>query len=290
MDRIWIPSFGDVRTLIMDEAYTSKYSVHPCIDKMYYDLRDLYWWSGMIKDIAIYVSKCLTCSKIKVEHQRPLGLLLQPKIPEWKWEKITIDLVTKLPISSGGYDTIWVIMDRLTKYAYFLPIREDYTTEKLARIYIKEIVARHGSWDSHLPLVEFSYNNSYHASVNVGDRVLLKVSPWKGVVRFGRKGKLAHSIHDTFYVSNLKKCLSDASLQLASEEIEIDEKLHFVEEPVEIMDYKVKKLKQRRILLVKGHWSSKRGLGIATHGTPGAGSSANQSPIRADQLSKGGSI
>ncbi|GKF85444.1 putative reverse transcriptase domain-containing protein, partial [Tanacetum coccineum] len=99
-DCIWISSVGGVRKLIMDEAHTSRYSIHPGADKMYHDLRDLYWWSGMKRDIAEYVSKCLTCSKIKVEHQKPSGLLQQPEIPKWKWEKITIDLVTKLPRSS----------------------------------------------------------------------------------------------------------------------------------------------------------------------------------------------
>nr|GFA27441.1 putative reverse transcriptase domain-containing protein [Tanacetum cinerariifolium] len=142
--RIWISSVGGVRKLIMHEAHTSRYSIHPGADKMYYDMRDLYWWPGMIRDIAEYVSRCLTCSKIKAEHQKPSGLLQQPKIPEWKWEKLAMDLVTKLPRSSSGYDVIWVIVDRLTKSAYFLPIREEYKTEKLARIYISEIVARHG--------------------------------------------------------------------------------------------------------------------------------------------------
>nr|GEW83257.1 hypothetical protein [Tanacetum cinerariifolium] len=101
-DRIWIPSVGGVRKLIMDEAHTSRYSIHPGADKMYYDLRDLYWWPGMKRDIAEYVSRCLMCSKIKAEHQKPSVLLRQPEIPEWKWEKITMDLVTKLPRSSGG--------------------------------------------------------------------------------------------------------------------------------------------------------------------------------------------
>ncbi|GJX23051.1 putative reverse transcriptase domain-containing protein [Tanacetum coccineum] len=142
-DRIWIPSVGGVRKLIMDEAHTSRYSVHPGADKMYYDLRDLYWWPGMKRDIAEYVSRCLTCSKIKAEHQKPSGFLQQPEIPEWKWEKITMDFVTKLPKSSSGHDTIWVVVDRLTKSAHFLPIREDYKTEKLAKIYTNEIVARH---------------------------------------------------------------------------------------------------------------------------------------------------
>ncbi|GJS83479.1 putative reverse transcriptase domain-containing protein [Tanacetum coccineum] len=143
-DRIWIPSVGGVRKLIIDEAHTTRYSVHPGADKMYYDLRDLYWWPGMKRDISDYVSKCLTCSKIKTEHQKSSGLLRQPKISKWKWEKITMDLVTKLPKSSSRYDAIWVIVDRLTKSAYFLPIHEDYKMEKLDRIYINEIVARHG--------------------------------------------------------------------------------------------------------------------------------------------------
>ncbi|GKE94721.1 putative reverse transcriptase domain-containing protein, partial [Tanacetum coccineum] len=143
-DYIWIPSVGGVRKLIMDEAHTTRYSVHPSADKIYYDLRDLYWRSGIKRDIADYVSKCLTCSKIKAEHQKPSGLLQQPEIPQWKWEKITMDLVTKLPKRSSGYDAIWVIVDRLTKSDHFLPIREDYKMEKLEKIYINEIVARHG--------------------------------------------------------------------------------------------------------------------------------------------------
>ncbi|GJU28487.1 putative reverse transcriptase domain-containing protein [Tanacetum coccineum] len=228
-DRIWIPSVGDVRKLIMDEAHTSRYSVHPGANKMYYDLRDLYWW---------------------------------PEISEWKWEKIIMDFVTKLLKSSSGYDMIWVIVDRLTKLAHFLHIREDYKREKLAKIYTNEIVARH-----------------------VGDRVLLKVSPWKGVVRFGKKGKLAPRyvgpfeivervgpvayrlkllqelsfIHDTFHVSNLKKCLAEPDVHVHLDEIDIDENLHFVEEPIEIVERDVKKLKRRRIPLVKVRWNSQQG-------------------------------
>ncbi|GKC91989.1 putative reverse transcriptase domain-containing protein [Tanacetum coccineum] len=115
LDRIWLPLQGDVRTLIMDEAHKSKYSVHPRDDKMYYDLRD-----------------------------RPSGLLQQPKIPVWKWEGIAMDFVTKLPRTSSGHDTIWVIMDRLTKSTHFLPMRKDYKIDRLARLYLNEIVARHG--------------------------------------------------------------------------------------------------------------------------------------------------
>ncbi|GJR03727.1 putative reverse transcriptase domain-containing protein [Tanacetum coccineum] len=128
----------------MDETYKSKYSVHLGADKMYYDLKDKYWWSGIKKDIVVYVSKCLTYLKVKVEHQRPSGLLQQHEIPEWKWEGMAMDFVTKLPRTSSGHDTIWVILDRLTKTAHFLPMREDYKMDRLARLYLNEIVARHG--------------------------------------------------------------------------------------------------------------------------------------------------
>ncbi|GJS87270.1 reverse transcriptase domain-containing protein [Tanacetum coccineum] len=319
-NRSWLPCYGDTRSLIMHESHKSKYSIHPGSDKMYHDLKMLYWWPNMKADIATYVSKCLTCAKVKAEHQRPSGLLVQPDIPEWKWEKITMDFITKLPKTAAGFDSIWVIVDRLTKSAHFLPMRETDSTEKLTRLYMKEIVARHGipvsiisdrdshftsrvwqslhkalgtqldlstayhpqtdgqsertiqtledmlracvidfgnGWDRHLPLVEFSYNNSYHTSIKaapfealygrkcrspvcwaevgeaqltgpeiihettekifkirdrmqaardrqksyadkrrrplefeVGDKVMLKIAPWKGVMRFGKRGKL----------------------------------------------------------------------------------------------------
>ncbi|GJV54184.1 putative reverse transcriptase domain-containing protein [Tanacetum coccineum] len=379
MDRIWVPLVGGVRTKIMDEAHKTRYYVHPGEDKMYYDLRDMYWWPGMKKEIAIYVSKSLTCAKVKAEHQRSSGLLQQPEIPEWKWEKIAMYFITNLPRSSSGHDAIWVIVDRLTKSAHFLAIREDYSMEKLARLYIDEIVTRHGvptliisdrdgrftsrfwqtlqkalgtpcvidfggSWNIHLPLTKFSYNNSYHSSIcyapfealygkkcrssvllveigdnglirpelvqettdkvvvirdrlkaardrqksyavnrrkplefQVGDHVMLKVSPKKGVVRFGKKGKLAprfvgpfeilerigpvayrlrlpeelSSVHDTFHVSNLKKRLADANFHVSLDEIKVDKTLRFVEEPLEIMDHEDKTLKRSKIPIVK---------------------------------------
>ncbi|GJU93911.1 putative reverse transcriptase domain-containing protein [Tanacetum coccineum] len=103
--RSWLPCYGDLRTVIMHESHKSKYSIHPGSDKMYQDMKKLYWWPNMKADIATYVNKCLTCAKVKAEHQRPSGLLVQPKIPEWKWDNITMDFVTKLPKSSQGYDT-----------------------------------------------------------------------------------------------------------------------------------------------------------------------------------------
>nr|GEX80491.1 putative reverse transcriptase domain-containing protein [Tanacetum cinerariifolium] len=142
--RSWLPCYGDLQTVIMHESYKSKYSIHPGSDKMYQDMKKLYWWPNIKANIATYVSKCLTCVKVKAKHQKPSGLLVQPKIPEWKWDNITMDFVTKLPQSSQGYDTIWVVVDRLTKSTIFTPIRETDPMDKLTRIYLKEIVTRHG--------------------------------------------------------------------------------------------------------------------------------------------------
>nr|GEY33525.1 putative reverse transcriptase domain-containing protein [Tanacetum cinerariifolium] len=357
--RSWLPCYGDLQTVIMHESYKSNYSIHP----------------------------------VKAGHQRPLGLLVQPKIPEWKWDNIMMDFVTKLPMSSQGYDTIWVIVDRLTKSVIFMPMREIDPLDKPARMYLKEVVTKHGilvliicdhdlrfssnfwkslqkalgtnldmsiayhpktngksertiqtledmlracvinfgnGWVKHLPLVEFSYNNSYHASIKaapfeglyvqetteriiqikqriqtahdrqksyadlkrkpmefqVGDKVMLKVSPWKGVVRFGKRGKLnpkyvrpfkvlkkvgavayklelpqdLSRVHNTFHVSNLKKCYSDDPLVVPLEGLQLDKKLHFFEEPVEFMDREVKQLRQSRVPIVKVRWNSRQGL------------------------------
>ncbi|GKD16590.1 putative reverse transcriptase domain-containing protein [Tanacetum coccineum] len=305
--QVWIPCFGDLRALIMHESHNSKYSIHHGSDKMYQDLKKLYWWPNMKAEIATYVSKCLTCAK-----------------------------------TATGQDTIWVIIDRLTKSAYFLPMREDDILEKLARQYMKEVVSRHGvpvliisdrdrkftlhfwkslnkalgtrldmsttyhsqtdgqsertiqtledmlrtcvldfgkGWDNHLPLVDFLHNNNYHTSIKVapfealygrnriqaahdrqkscadvrqkplefqiGDKVMLKVSPWKGVIRFGKRGKLnphyirpfkiigkvgtvvyrlelpemLSRVYSTFYVSNLKKYMVDEPLAIPLDEI-----------------------------------------------------------------------
>ncbi|GJT31066.1 putative reverse transcriptase domain-containing protein [Tanacetum coccineum] len=262
LDQIWVPLKGDVRTLIMEKAYKSKYYVHPGADKMYYDLRDRYWWPGMKKDIIVYTDG---------QSERTIQ---------------TLEYMLRACVLDFG-----------------------------------------GSWDVHLSLVEFSYNNSYHSSVrcapfealyettekisqikdsfkaardrqksyadkrrkplefSVGDYVLLKVSPWKGVVRFGKKGKLAprfvgpfeiiekvspvayrldlpeelNGVHDTFHVSNLKKSLADPTLKVPLDEIRVDAKLNFVEKPMEILEREFKKLKHSRIAIVKVRWNSKRG-------------------------------
>nr|GEU65526.1 putative reverse transcriptase domain-containing protein [Tanacetum cinerariifolium] len=140
---IWVPCFGNLRTLIMHESHKSKYSTHSGSDKMYQDLKQLYWWPNMKANIATYVSKCLTCSKLKAEHQKPSCLLVQPEISQWKWEKITMDFITKFPKTTNGYDTIWVIVDHLTKSTHFLLMRENDPMEKLMKLYMKESVTRH---------------------------------------------------------------------------------------------------------------------------------------------------
>ncbi|GKC15195.1 putative reverse transcriptase domain-containing protein [Tanacetum coccineum] len=264
---------------------------------MYYDLRNLYWWPGMKKDIATYVSKCLSCSKVKAEHQKPLRLLQQPEIPEWKWENITMDFIVKLPRTRSRHDAIWVIVHLLTKSAHFLAVREDFKTEKLARLYINNIVegtcapfeALYGrkcltpiAWaevgesqligpeivqettDNIVQIKErlktardrqksYADNRRKPLEFNVGDKVLPKVSPWKGMVRFELVG-----IHDTFHVSNLKKSLADINLHVPLEEIRIDDKLRFVEEHIEIMDREVKKLKRSWIPMENVCWNSRR--------------------------------
>nr|GEV53315.1 putative reverse transcriptase domain-containing protein [Tanacetum cinerariifolium] len=140
----WLPCYGKLRTLIMHESHKSKNYVHPSSDKMYQDMKLLYRWPNMKADIATYVSKCLTCLRVKAKHQKSSRLLVQPEIPQWKWDNITVDFVTKLPKTQSGNDTIWVVVNRLTKSAHFLPMRKTDPMDKLARLYLKEVVTRQG--------------------------------------------------------------------------------------------------------------------------------------------------
>nr|GEZ67965.1 putative reverse transcriptase domain-containing protein [Tanacetum cinerariifolium] len=311
LDCIWVSLVGGVRTIIMDETHKTRYSVLPGVDKMYHDLRDMYWWPRMKRDIVIYVSKCLTCSKA-------LGTRL--------------DMSTAYHPQTDG--------------------QSECTIQTLEDMLRACMIDFGGNWDVHLPLVKFSYNNSYCLSIRcasfealygrkcrspvlwaeigersligpelvqettdkvvlikekfkvvrdrqksyadnrckplefeLGDKVLLKVLPWKGVMRFEKKCKLApryvrpfeilerigqvayrlrfpnelNEVHDTFHVSNLKKFLADANLHMPLDEIKFDKTLHFVEKPVEIMDREVKNLKRSKIPIVKVRWSSKRG-------------------------------
>ncbi|GKB71831.1 putative reverse transcriptase domain-containing protein [Tanacetum coccineum] len=255
-------------------------------------------WPNMKAIIAEYVGKCLTCSRVKAECQKPSSLLIQPEIPTWKWERITMDFVTKLPKTSSGHDTIWVIVDRLTKSAHFIPTRETDGMETLTRLYINEIVLRHGVpisiisdrdshftsrfWQSMQNALEIihettekivqiqqrlqaardrkrSYANIRQKPLEfqVGDHVMLKVV---GPVAY--KLELLEELrnmHNTFYISNLKKCLSDESIIIPMKELRLDDKLNFMEELIEIMDREVKQLKKSRIPIVQVRWNSKRG-------------------------------
>ncbi|GJX51117.1 putative reverse transcriptase domain-containing protein [Tanacetum coccineum] len=144
-NRSWLPLFGNLRDLIILGVHKSNIPITWVLDKMFtQDLKKLYWWPNMKAIIAEYVGKCLTCSRVKAECQKPSGLLVQPEIPMWKWERITMDFITKLPKTSNGHDTIWVIIDRLTKSAHFIPTREIDSMETLTRLYITEIVFRRG--------------------------------------------------------------------------------------------------------------------------------------------------
>ncbi|GJV73685.1 putative reverse transcriptase domain-containing protein [Tanacetum coccineum] len=339
----WISYFEELRALSMHESHKSKYSIHPGSDKMYQDLRRL------ISETVWVVGST--------------------RIPQWKWDNITMDFVTKLPKTATGQDTIWVIIDRLTKSAHFLPMQEDDTLEKLMRQYLKEVVSKHGvpisiifdrdgKFMSHFLKslnkalgTRLDMSTAYHPETNgqsertiqtlkdmlracaevgdsqltgpeiihetiekivqiksriqaardhqksyadvrqkplefqVGDKVMLKVSPWKGVIRVGKRGKLnpryirpfkiiakvrtvayclelpekLSRVHCTSHVLKLKKCMADKPLAIPLDEIQIDEKLYFIEEPIKIMDREVKRLKQSRILIVKVRWNSSMG-------------------------------
>jgi hypothetical protein len=143
-DRICVPQNGDFRQIIMDEAHNSAYSIHPGSTKMYMDIKQKYWWNGMKADIARFVAHCDICQRIKAEHQKPAGLLQPLPIPVWKWDEIGMDFVVGLPRTQKGHDSIWVIVDRLTKSAHFIPVRTNYGGEKLAKLYIENIVKLHG--------------------------------------------------------------------------------------------------------------------------------------------------
>ncbi|GKB90183.1 putative reverse transcriptase domain-containing protein [Tanacetum coccineum] len=224
------------------------------------------WWIKLFSDYEREI-------RYHPEHQRPSGLLQQPEIPEWKWDKITMDFIIKLHRTKCGHDTIWVIVDRLTKSAHFLAIREDYSTERLARLYIDEIVARHGAEIRKSSLIGLELvQETTDKVVLIKEKLKAKrklapryVGPFKILERIDlvayrlRLPKELSEVHDIFYVSNLEKCLVDANLHVPLDKIKVDKTLHFVEKPVEIMDREVKTSKSSKIPIVKVRWNSKRG-------------------------------
>ncbi|KAI3724050.1 hypothetical protein L2E82_35815 [Cichorium intybus] len=419
--RIWVPKYGATRKIVLDDSHKSKYSIHPIhpgSTKTYQDLKQHYWWPGMKKRIAKYISHCEACAQVKAEHQVPYGTAQSLQIPAGKWEELTMDFVMGLPRTRRGHDSIWVIVDRLTKSALFLAMKETDSLGELAQLYIDEVIRRYGaplsivsdrdprfksnfwdslqenmgtrikmstayhpqtdgqsertiqtledmlrscaidfggSWDQHLPLVEFSYNNSYHSSIKMppfealygrkcrtpvcwleageakltgpqivrmtnekigviqtnmkaaqdrqrnysnlkkrpydlkeGDLVMIKVSPWKGVIRFGKKGKLSpiyigpfkilkriglqafklelpqelRGIHDTFHVCYLKKYFGKKELTIPLEEVRVETPNRLVEEPEAMLEVKTKKLRNREIDLVLVKWKHSLGTDL----------------------------
>jgi hypothetical protein len=239
-ERLCVPSDSDLKQVILQEAHDTLYSIHPGGTKMYQDLKEQFWWHGMKREIGSYIAKCDICQRVKAEHQRPAGLLQPLQIPEWKWDSVGMDFITGLPKSSKGNDSIWVVVDRLTKVAHFIAVKTTYQGPKLAELYISRIVALHGTpksivsdrgsqftsrfwqkvheglgtrlnfstayhpqtdgqtervnqiledmlracvleygskWEDCLPYAEFSYNNSYQAS--------LQMAPFEAL--YGRK-------------------------------------------------------------------------------------------------------
>ena len=410
--RMCVPEIDELKRKIMEEAHSSAYAMHPGSTKMYHTLREHYWWKGMKKEIADFVSRCLTCQQVKAEHQKPTGKIQPLPIPVWKWDKITMDFVIGLSRTRRQHDAIWVIVDRLTKSADFLPVSNEDPLDKLAQLYMEEIVRLHGvpisivsdrdpkftsrfwsslqdamgtrlhfsttfhpqtdgqsertiqtledmlracviefkgSWNTHLSMMEFAYNNSYQSSIGmalfealygrkcrtpvcwdevgerrligpelvhitldkiqivrdrlkiardrqksyadkrrrdlqfkVGNRVFLKVSPWKGIFRFGRRGKLRSKYigsyeiiaivgpvayrldippelskaHNVFHVSMLRKYIPDPSHVLRDQPVELKDNLTYKKQPMQIVDRREQILRNKVIPLVKFLWGN----------------------------------
>ncbi|GJY67823.1 putative reverse transcriptase domain-containing protein, partial [Tanacetum coccineum] len=186
----------------------------------------------MKADIATYVSKCLTRANVKAAHQKPSGLLQQPEIPVWKWEWITMDFVNGLSRTPSGYDTIWVIVDRLTKSAHFLPLKKMDSMEKLTRLYLKEII-KNRFLTTHSRHKSYADKRAKPLEFEVGDMILARVGPVAYMMELTEELK---GIHSTFHVSNLKKCLAEGDAIILMDEIQLDDKLHVIEELVEVVD------------------------------------------------------
>jgi hypothetical protein len=143
-DRLCVPDIKSIWELILKEAHETAYSIHPASEKMYQDLKKRFWWYGMKREIVEYVAICGSCQRIKAEHQRPAGLLQPLQIPQWKWDEVKMDFIVGLPRTRTGYDSIWVVVDRLTKAAHFIPVKTTYNSAVFAELYMARIVCLHG--------------------------------------------------------------------------------------------------------------------------------------------------
>ncbi|GFS42569.1 hypothetical protein Acr_00g0080620 [Actinidia rufa] len=367
--RLCVPNIPEVKRQVLEEAHNTKFTMHPGGTKMYRDLKETFWWPGMKREIAEFVSRCLSCQQVKAEHQRPAGLLQSLPIPEWKWEHITIDFVVGLPNSPRGCNAIWVIVDRLTKSAHFLPVKTTYSLSKYADLYITEIIRLHGTpvsivsdrdprftskfWKSLQRALgtELSFSTAFHPQTDgqsernypdfrrhvtamcprfprklgnaltacrirlqqqfsrkywngtrlqtaqsrqksyvdvrrrdlefgEGDHVFLKISPSKGINRFGKRGKLKpryigpfeilqrigtvayrialplelSHVHDVFHVSMLRKYVHDPAHVIHHYPLNMREDLSYVEKPIEIIDRRDQVLRNKVIPLVRVLW------------------------------------
>jgi hypothetical protein len=410
--RLVVPIDPEIKKIILDEAHKSKFSIHPGSTKMYQDLKQNFWWSNMKVDIAKYVAECDTCHRMKASHLKSAGVLQPLSIPMWKWDDISMDFIVVLPLTARKKDSIWVIVDRLTKTAHFIAVHTTYSVQQYAELYMDHIVRLHGipktiisdrgtqfvarfweqlheclgtklvcsssyhpqtdgqtetinqiledmlrasilhfdkNWDKCLSFAEFSYNNSYQASLKmapfdalyerrcrtplnwseagertlfgldlvkdaeervqvirenlkmaqmrqkschdkgtaplhfeVGDYVYLKVSPTKGVQRFGVKGKLAprligpnevievcgpvayhiqlpewfSAVHNVFHVTQLKKGMPVPENEVIAEANSwIEPDFFLIEHPLKVLDQKERKTRRQTVRMYKIQWS-----------------------------------
>nr|GEU58858.1 hypothetical protein [Tanacetum cinerariifolium] len=298
----WILCFGDLKALIMHESHKSKYYIHPGSNKMYQDLKKLYWWPNMKAEIATYVSKCLTCAKVKIEYQKlseddtlekmtrkylkevvskhgvPVLIISDRdgKFTLHFWKSLNKALGTRLDMNTAYHPETDVTIPtlRLLRSRHCMGASVDHLSAGLSRI--QAACDRQKSYaDIRMKPLEFQ----------VRDKFMLKVSPWKGVIHFGKRRKLnpryigpfkisarvgtvayrlelpeqLSRVHSMFHVSRLKKRMADEPLAIPLDEIQVDDKLNFIKEPVEIIDREVKRMKQSRISIVKVRWNSRRG-------------------------------
>ncbi|GAU50355.1 hypothetical protein TSUD_283640 [Trifolium subterraneum] len=216
--RICVPNDADLKRSILEEAHKSGFSIHPGSTKMYHDLKKNYWWPNMKTEIAEFVSRCIVCQQVKIEHQKPAGPLQPLEIPEWKWEHITMDFVTGLPRNQKGEDSIWVIVDRLTRSAHFIAVKSTYKASRYIGPY--QILKRVGP---------------------VAYQLALPPSMSK--------------MHDVFHVSQLRKFILDPFVPVELESIDLQPDLTYQPDPIRIVDRDVKTLRSKKIPIVKVEWS-----------------------------------
>ncbi|WVZ97839.1 hypothetical protein U9M48_043348 [Paspalum notatum var. saurae] len=293
----------ELRKKILDEAHTSMFTMHPGSNKMYQDLKQKFWWTRMKREIAKYVSECDVCQRVKADHLKPAGMLQPLALPAWKWDDIHMDFIMGLLHTQKGYDSIWVIIDRFTKFAHFIPVKNRYQ-KSLEMAPFEALYGRRCrtplNWSEPGERVTFgpdlvtqaeeqvksilanlkraqSRQKSYSdkrrrpLAFEKDDHVYLRVSPMKGVHRFGVKGKLAPryvvayqlelpphlaAVHDVFHVSQLKKCLRVPKEVVDTSQIQIEPDLTYEEHPIKILDQKQRSTRRRTINFYKVQWSN----------------------------------